>query len=164
MRLMWRKLFLWHEPPRVRRRPSTQTRMTVLTKSEMANRYSPEIRAGAVRMVFEHQGSCETQTGAITAIAPGIGCIPLALSERVKQAGKDSGICGDLRGKAMKTAIPDTSAPCPRDRMNPVFRAAAPNLLWVNNFTCASTRQGFACAAFVILRSCGRRKTVTGTG
>ena len=30
-----------------------------MTKSKMANRYSPEVRARAVRMVFEHQGSYE---------------------------------------------------------------------------------------------------------
>jgi len=44
--------------------------MMVMTKSKMANRYSPEVRARAVRMVFEHQGSYETQAGAIAAIAP----------------------------------------------------------------------------------------------
>lgn len=41
-----------------------------MTKSKMANRYSPEVSARAVRMVFEHQGSYETQAGAIAAIAP----------------------------------------------------------------------------------------------
>lgn len=51
-----------------------------MTKSKMANRYSPEVRARAVRMVFEHQGSYETQAGAIAAIAPKIGCIPQTLS------------------------------------------------------------------------------------
>ena len=35
-----------------------------MTKSKMANRYSPEVHARAVRMVFEHQGSYETQAGA----------------------------------------------------------------------------------------------------
>ena len=39
----------------------------------MVNRYSPEVRARAVRMVFEHQGSYETQ--AIAAIAPKIGSV-----------------------------------------------------------------------------------------
>jgi len=34
-----------------------------MTKSKMANRYSPEVRARAVRMVFEHQGLYETQAG-----------------------------------------------------------------------------------------------------
>ena len=61
-----------------------------MTKSKMANRYSPEARARAVRMVFEHQGSYETQAGAIAAIAPKIGCIPQTLSGWVKQAEKDS--------------------------------------------------------------------------
>jgi transposase len=67
--------------------------MMVMTKSKMANRYSPEVRARAVRMVFEHQGSYETQAGAIAAIAPKIGCIPQTLREWVKQAEKDSGKC-----------------------------------------------------------------------
>jgi transposase-like protein len=61
-----------------------------MTKSKMANRYSPEVRARAVRMVFEHQGSYETQAGAIAAIVPKIGCIPQTLSGWVKQAEKDS--------------------------------------------------------------------------
>lgn len=43
-------------------------------------------------MVFEHQGSYETQAGAIVAIAPKIGCIPQTLREGVKQAEKDSGM------------------------------------------------------------------------
>ena len=63
-----------------------------MTKSKMANHYSPEVRARAVRMVFEHQGSYETQAGAIAAIAPKIGCIPQTLSGCVKQAEKDSGM------------------------------------------------------------------------
>jgi transposase-like protein len=48
-----------------------------MSKSKMANRYSPEVRARAVRMVFEHQGSYETQAGAIAAIAPKICNDPL---------------------------------------------------------------------------------------
>ena len=39
-----------------------------MTKSKMANRYSPEVRARAVRMVFEHQGSYETQAGAYSGV------------------------------------------------------------------------------------------------
>ena len=46
----------------------------------MPNRYLPDVRARAVQMVFEHQGSYETQVGAIAAIAPQIGCIPQTLS------------------------------------------------------------------------------------
>jgi len=43
-------------------------------------------------MVFEHQGSYETQAGAIAAIAPKIGCIPQTLSGWVKKAERDSGM------------------------------------------------------------------------
>lgn len=276
-----------------------------MTKSKMANRYSPEVRARAVRMVFEHQGSYETQAGAIAAIAPKIGCIPQTLREWVKQAEKDSGlrdgvtlrkgtgsrpwnvrsgscgrrmkfsarrqlilrplsspqaataaqrdgtrppteamiafieylrivygvesICrilpiapstfyhrlacradpskasarhqrdaelrpeikrvwdenyqvygvrkawhqmklerfdvarctvarlmkqigirGAVRGKVVKTTVPDTSAPCPREKVNRQFRAPAPNMLWVSDFTYVSTWQGFVYVAFVI--------------
>lgn len=63
-----------------------------MAKSKMANRYSPEVRARAVRLVFEHQGSYETQAGAIAAIAPKIGCISQALHGWVMQAEKDSGM------------------------------------------------------------------------
>lgn len=36
--------------------------------SKMGSRDAPEVRVRAVRMVFEHQGSYETQAAAITAI------------------------------------------------------------------------------------------------
>lgn len=63
-----------------------------MTKSKMANRHSPEIRARVVRMVFEHQGSHETQAGAIAAVAPKIDCSPQTSREWVKEAKEDSGM------------------------------------------------------------------------
>ena len=60
---------------------------------------------------------------------------------------------GIVGGKAMKTTIPDTSVPCPRDKVNRKFRAPAPNMLWVSDFTYVtyvSTWQGFVYVAFVI--------------
>ena len=62
-----------------------------MEKSKTSNRYSPEMRARAVRMVLEHQGSYETQSAAVAAIAPEIGCIPETLRIWVRQAEKDSG-------------------------------------------------------------------------
>ena len=44
-----------------------------MKKRNMASRYSPEVRARAVRMVLEHRGSYETQGAAIAAITPKIG-------------------------------------------------------------------------------------------
>lgn len=52
---------------------------------------------------------------------------------------KQIGIRGAVRGKVAKTTVPDTSAPCPRDKVNRQFQAAAPNMLWVSKFTYAST-------------------------
>ena len=60
------------------------------------------------------------------------------------------GLRGAVRGKAVKTTISDASVPCPRDKVNRQFRAPAPNMLWVSDFTYVSTWQGFAYVAFVI--------------
>jgi transposase-like protein len=42
-------------------------------------------------MVLEHQGSYETQSAALSAIAAKIGCIPETLRVWVRQADRDSG-------------------------------------------------------------------------
>ena len=63
-----------------------------MEKSKTSNRYSPEMRARAVRMVQEHQGSYETQSAAVAAIAPKIGCIPETLKIWVRQTERDSGM------------------------------------------------------------------------
>lgn len=46
-----------------------------MQKSNPSNGYLPEVRARAVRMVLEHQGSYEMQSAAIVATTPTIGCI-----------------------------------------------------------------------------------------
>ncbi len=65
-----------------------------MEKSKMANRYSPEVRARALRMVLEHQSSYDTQGTAIAAIAPKIGCIPQTLAGWLRKAAKDAGAAG----------------------------------------------------------------------
>ena len=60
------------------------------------------------------------------------------------------GLRGVVRGKSLKTTILDTSVPCPRDKVNRQFRALAPNILWVSDFTYVSTWQGFTYVAFII--------------
>ena len=62
----------------------------------------------------------------------------------------DMGLRGVIRGKSLKTTISDTSVPCPRDKVNRQFRAPAPNILWVSDFTYVSTWQGFIYVAFII--------------
>ncbi|WP_320534438.1 IS3 family transposase [Robbsia andropogonis] len=60
------------------------------------------------------------------------------------------GLQGARRGKTVRTTTPDTSAPCPFDRVQRVFRAQRPNQLWVSDFTYVSTWQGWVYVAFVI--------------
>jgi transposase InsO family protein len=57
---------------------------------------------------------------------------------------------GVIRGKTVRTTVPDAKAPCPRDRVNREFHAERPNQLWVSDFTYVSTWQGFVYVAFVI--------------
>ena len=59
-------------------------------------------------------------------------------------------IQGVIRGKVKKTTVPDKSQPCPKDKVNRKFRAPAPNMLWVSDFTYVSTWQGFVYVAFII--------------
>ncbi len=63
---------------------------------------------------------------------------------------RDMGLEGVIRGKKPKTAIPDKSQPCPLDKVNRQFKAPAPNILWVSDFTYVATWQGFVYVAFVI--------------
>ena len=51
----------------------------------------------------------------------------------------DMGLEGIIRGKKHKTTIPDQSQPCPLDKVNRQFKAPAPNILWVSDFTYVAT-------------------------
>jgi transposase-like protein len=61
------------------------------TKKKTSNRFSPEVRERAVRMVLEHQGDHASQWAAITSIAAKIGCTGETLRSWVRQAERDSG-------------------------------------------------------------------------
>jgi len=59
-----------------------------MTKS---NKFSPEVRERAVRMVQEHRGEYPSLWAAIESIAPKIGCVPQTLHEWVKRHQIDTG-------------------------------------------------------------------------
>jgi len=63
---------------------------------------------------------------------------------------KSMGLAGAVRGKPARTTVSDKAASCPLDRVNRQFRAPAPNMLWVSDFTYVATWSGFAYVAFVI--------------
>ena len=54
-------------------------------------KYSPEVRARAVRMVFEHERDYPSQWAAIKSIAEKIGCTAETLRGWVRQAERDQG-------------------------------------------------------------------------
>jgi len=56
-----------------------------------SNRFSPEVRPRAVRMVLEHGGDHASQWAAIGSIAAKIGCTAETLRKWVRQAERDSG-------------------------------------------------------------------------
>ena len=55
------------------------------------SRFSPEVRARAVRMVVEHADAHDSQWAAITSIAEKIGCTAETLRKWVRQAERDAG-------------------------------------------------------------------------
>lgn len=57
-----------------------------------SNRFSPEVRERAVRMVQEHRGEYPSLWAAIESIAPKIGCVPQTLNEWVRKHEIDSGL------------------------------------------------------------------------
>lgn len=57
-----------------------------------SNRYSPEVRERAVRMVFDHRADYPTEWAAITSIASKIGCSAETLRNWVRQTERDAGL------------------------------------------------------------------------
>ena len=56
------------------------------------NKFSPEVRERAVRMVQEHKGEYASLWAAVESIAPKIGCVPQTLLEWVKRVEVDTGV------------------------------------------------------------------------
>ena len=59
--------------------------------SKTTNKYSPEVRDRAVRMVLENQSQHESRWSAILSISAKIGCAPQTLNEWVKKTEVDRG-------------------------------------------------------------------------
>jgi transposase len=57
-----------------------------------SNKFSPEVRERAVRMVQEHRGEYPSLWLAVESIAPKIGCVPQMLLTWVKRSEIDAGV------------------------------------------------------------------------
>lgn len=68
----------------------------------------------------------------------------------VERLMKVMGIQGLVHAQKPITTNPDTSQPCPDDKVDRDFTASMPNQLWVSDFTYVSSWQGMVYVAFVI--------------
>jgi transposase-like protein len=62
-----------------------------MESKKTSNKFSPEVRERAVRMVREHKGDYATEWKAILSIAAKIGCTGETLRHWVRQAERDAG-------------------------------------------------------------------------
>jgi len=68
----------------------------------------------------------------------------------VERLMRDLGLRGVVRGKTVRTTVPDEAASRPLDLVARQFRADAPNRLWVADLTYVRTFAGWVYAAFVV--------------
>ena len=90
-----------------------------------SNKFSPEVRERAVRMVQEHKGEYPSLWAAVESIAPKIGCVPQALLEQPKVGGRLFAFVGEA--PVMKARLVTCEAEG-RFRTEDIFETVVPML------------------------------------
>ena len=74
--------------------------------SKTTNKFSPEVRARAVRMILDHNGDYPSRWSAVVSGSHKIGCAPQTLHEWVKkvESGRRAGVPTDTAGKLTRMA------------------------------------------------------------
>ena len=81
---------MWFEPLRVCRRLQLLRRWSQEHK-QTSNKFSPEVRSRAVRLVLDHEHEHPSRWATIVSVSAKIGCTAQTLLEWVKKAEVDSG-------------------------------------------------------------------------
>jgi transposase len=88
--------------------------------SKTTNKFSPEVRTRAVRMVLEHGGEYPSRWAAVVSVSQKIGCSANTLNDWVKKAevdgGRRAGVPSDVAGK-LKALERENRKRCP----TPIF-------------------------------------------
>jgi transposase-like protein len=80
-----------------------------------SNKFSPEARERAVRMVQEHRGEYPSLWAAVESIAPKIGCVSQTLLEWVKRVEVDAGVREGVttaEAQRLNDLAPEKRTPC----------------------------------------------------
>ncbi|MCL4163972.1 UNVERIFIED_CONTAM: hypothetical protein GTU68_037800 [Idotea baltica] len=101
----------------------------------------------AIKQAFDASGGRYGARKVWRALKRGGSDIARCTVERLMKA---MGLAMVVRGKKVITANPDTSQPCPDDKVNRTFVADRPNQLWPSDFTYVPSWRGTVYVAFVI--------------
>ena len=100
-----------------------------------SNKFSPEVRERAVRMVQEHRGEYPSLWAAVESMAPKIGCVPQTLLSWVQRHEIDTGVRDGLttvetqRVKELEREVKELRRPAPLCLVLPHCRERA-RLQW----------------------------------